>query len=71
MFSLQAPCCSKIYQCRICHDETEGHKLDRSKVEKIVCLQCDTKQKVVSVSKLASRLWTKYYDDDNVMTILF
>ena len=24
-----APCCGKIYPCRLCHDEGEEHKIDR------------------------------------------
>lgn len=30
--SLVAPCCGKIYACRLCHDEENEHKMDRSEV---------------------------------------
>lgn len=46
--SLLAPCCNKIYQCRLCHNEEEDHELDRSSVEFLVCSQCDVKQDVRS-----------------------
>jgi len=41
---LVAPCCDKVYTCRLCHDEHEDHELDRTKVEEIVCAVCETKQ---------------------------
>ena len=43
---LQAPCCKKYYSCRICHDEKESHKLDRTKVSKLKCLNCDMENEV-------------------------
>ena len=39
-----ASCCNKYYQCRICHDNSEDHKIDRFKTEFIVCKICDQKQ---------------------------
>jgi len=39
--SLLAPCCNKVYKCRVCHDEEEMHTLDRKCVEKVVCNKCD------------------------------
>lgn len=44
--ALLTPCCDKEYKCRVCHDEAEGHVLDRRKVENIVCLQCGKQQLV-------------------------
>ncbi|XP_014769475.1 RING finger and CHY zinc finger domain-containing protein 1 isoform X3 [Octopus bimaculoides] len=44
--SLVAPCCNKVYVCRVCHDDVEDHTLDRTTVEKIVCNKCSTKQPV-------------------------
>lgn len=45
---LLAPCCNKIYQCRLCHNEEEDHELDRSSVEFLICSQCHMKQGVRS-----------------------
>lgn len=39
------PSCSKVYPCRICHDDVENHELDRFAVEKIVCSECNEIQK--------------------------
>jgi len=41
---LVAPCCSKVYNCRFCHDEAEPtHSLDRKKVEEVECLKCSAR----------------------------
>jgi uncharacterized CHY-type Zn-finger protein len=39
---LFANCCNKWYTCRLCHDENENHKLDRTKTEKMMCMFCST-----------------------------
>lgn len=43
---VQAPCCGKLYVCRLCHDAEEPHELDRFKVEEVQCSQCLTLQQV-------------------------
>jgi len=45
--SLMAPCCKKMYSCRLCHDEEQiSHTMNRKLVTQIKCLQCDTLQDV-------------------------
>jgi RING finger/CHY zinc finger protein 1 len=42
-----APCCHKIYGCRVCHDEftnCEHGPMDRFHVQEIVCKVCNTRQ---------------------------
>jgi hypothetical protein len=41
---IQAPCCQKFYPCHVCHDEKEQHKIDRFKIETMVCMNCRTVQ---------------------------
>ena len=50
-----APCCSKVYTCRLCHDEEENdnqrdirkaHKVDRKAIRECICLVCGVKQAV-------------------------
>jgi len=41
---LVAPCCHKIYRCRLCHDEVEDHILPRFEVIEIICNSCDLRQ---------------------------
>jgi uncharacterized CHY-type Zn-finger protein len=43
---IYAPCCEKYYSCRICHDEKESHKLDRTKVSKLKCRNCHKQNEV-------------------------
>lgn len=43
---LEAACCGKIHECRICHDVSENHEMDRKAVKTLVCVQCDTHQNV-------------------------
>lgn len=42
----QAPCCGKLYACRLCHDGAEGHRLDRFRVTEVQCTRCRLLQKV-------------------------
>lgn len=43
---LQAPCCGKLYPCRLCHDGVEEHRLDRFRVAEVQCARCRLLQKV-------------------------
>ena len=46
--NIVAPCCNKIFGCRVCHDEMTpppGHgAMDRFAVREIVCKDCKTRQ---------------------------
>lgn len=44
---LQAPCCDKLYVCRLCHDAEENHQMDRFKVREVQCSACLTVQEVM------------------------
>lgn len=35
--------CAKYYPCRICHDNAEGHQLDRFATEVVQCTTCGAK----------------------------
>ena len=50
-----SPCCNEQFICRLCHDEQKdeneidyekAHKLDRTLVKDIVCLECKTRQNI-------------------------
>jgi len=41
-----SPCCNKIVNCRICHNNENDHEIDRFKIVKIKCNFCDTEQDV-------------------------
>lgn len=40
------PCCNKFYKCRYCHDEKETHHFDRKTLTELICVECNTRQKV-------------------------
>lgn len=45
--NIVAPCCQKVYGCRVCHDEfTNGEHgpMDRFNIQEIVCKVCSTRQ---------------------------
>lgn len=43
--SIVAPCCGRVYGCRVCHDELSGHApLNRFEIREVVCRQCQTRQ---------------------------
>ena len=44
-----APCCNRVFACRVCHDEVvpPSHPpLDRFRISEVVCKECDTRQAV-------------------------
>lgn len=45
--NIVAPCCNRVFGCRICHDEASaaGHPpLDRFTIREVVCKNCNTRQ---------------------------
>lgn len=45
--NMVAPCCGKIYGCRVCHDEMTNlahGPMDRFAVKEIICKECNTRQ---------------------------
>lgn len=50
--TVQAPCCGKVYPCRVCHDDAEDHKMDRKQVKTIQCRNCNELQEVKSWLKI-------------------
>ena len=45
-FKVIAPCCDTAYSCRFCHDEAEGHTVERRTVREVECLVCHLRQEV-------------------------
>lgn len=35
-----APCCGVVYPCRLCHNESENHEIERTKIALVECLVC-------------------------------
>lgn len=64
-----SPCCNKIYNCRLCHDEeyendlNNFHKMNNSDTIKIICKNCDTMQEFNQYCKSCNLCFGKYYCD--------
>lgn len=65
--SLEAPCCQKVYSCRICHDEEweadykKCHQLKRQEVTHIICTICQHRQTVSNNCELCGIQFAIYY----------
>lgn len=45
--SVVAPCCSRVFGCRVCHDELSPSShppMDRFMISEVVCKKCNTRQ---------------------------
>ncbi|XP_064440671.1 RING finger and CHY zinc finger domain-containing protein 1 isoform X5 [Mirounga angustirostris] len=58
---LKAPCCDKLYTCRLCHDNNEDHQLDRFKVKEVQCINCEKIQHAQQTCEECSTLFGEYY----------
>ncbi|XP_064341504.1 RING finger and CHY zinc finger domain-containing protein 1 isoform X3 [Camelus dromedarius] len=58
---LKAPCCDKLYTCRLCHDKHEDHQLDRFKVKEVQCINCEKIQHAQQTCEECSTLFGEYY----------
>ncbi len=65
-----APCCGKIFTCRLCHDEIttmlptpidDIHSIDRFSIQEIICLKCKKKQKVQQYCENCNLCFGNYY----------
>ncbi|KAJ7417574.1 hypothetical protein WISP_63708 [Willisornis vidua] len=59
----QAPCCGKLYPCRLCHDAAEEHQLDRFRVSEVQCIRCRLLQKAQQRCEGCDSLFGEYYCD--------
>jgi uncharacterized CHY-type Zn-finger protein len=54
-----APCCDRIFGCRICHDEISpsGHaNMNRFLIKQVVCKKCNTKQDARYVASMSPQI---------------
>ncbi|XP_020492070.1 RING finger and CHY zinc finger domain-containing protein 1 isoform X1 [Labrus bergylta] len=58
---LKAPCCSKLYVCRLCHDAEENHQMDRFKVTEVQCSECHTVQQAQQTCEQCNVQFGEYY----------
>ncbi|XP_010790280.1 RING finger and CHY zinc finger domain-containing protein 1, partial [Notothenia coriiceps] len=60
---LKAPCCGKLYVCRLCHDAEENHEMDRFKVREVQCSECETVQEAQQTCQQCNVNFGEYYCD--------
>uniref|UniRef100_A0A3B4XPW5 Ring finger and CHY zinc finger domain containing 1 n=1 Tax=Seriola lalandi dorsalis TaxID=1841481 RepID=A0A3B4XPW5_SERLL len=60
---LKAPCCGKLYVCRLCHDAEENHQMDRFKVREVQCSACQTVQQAQKTCQQCHVQFGEYYCD--------
>ncbi|MEJ1274765.1 ring finger and CHY zinc finger domain containing 1 [Cricetulus griseus] len=53
---LKAPCCDKLYTCRLCHDNNEDHQLNRFKVKEVQCINCEKIQRDIHTSRVVAHV---------------
>eukprot|EP00879_Flechtneria_rotunda_P008507 GHRR01008912.1.p1 GENE.GHRR01008912.1~~GHRR01008912.1.p1 ORF type:complete len:1552 (+),score=616.00 GHRR01008912.1:172-4827(+) len=58
---LVAPCCGKVFTCRLCHDEACDHRMDRYTVSDMVCMLCNTRQPVAGACSSCGHSLSAYY----------
>lgn len=39
-----AECCKKYYPCRLCHNKSENHEVERSTIKTVRCMKCFNEQ---------------------------
>lgn len=65
-----APCCKEAFSCRLCHDDVkdnvptpikERHTIDRFKVERVICTNCEKEQDVKKFCEDCGTLFGNYF----------
>ncbi|KAL6707944.1 hypothetical protein ACN47E_003618 [Coniothyrium glycines] len=55
--------CKRWYTCRHCHDAVEGHNLNRSRTQNMLCMACGTPQKAAEHCQECGTVAACYYCD--------
>lgn len=69
--NIVAPCCQRVFGCRICHDELSpaGHPpMNRFMVREVVCKNCQTRQQASYVVTTLYYCWGFSFDNETLMT---
>lgn len=56
-----SPCCQKIYNCRLCHNENESHEINRKQISTIICSLCNIQQPVSNLCINCNIQFCKYF----------
>jgi RING finger/CHY zinc finger protein 1 len=55
--------CSTFYNCRLCHDEINDHKIDRFTIDLIKCTECSKEQSPSQICIKCNTIFGEYYCD--------
>ena len=58
---MQCAICERWYTCRLCHDEAESHILPRRETKYMLCMLCNTPQRVSQICKMCNQQTACYY----------
>lgn len=60
---IKAECCGTFFTCRLCHDESCRHKIDRFAMKTMVCMFCHTVQPIAShcTNKVCGKQMASYF----------
>ena len=58
---MQCATCEQWYPCRLCHDEDEDHTLPRRETKYMLCMLCNTPQRVGQICKMCNQQAAYYY----------
>ena len=58
---MQCDTCEAWYTCRLCHDEVEDHTLPRRETKFMLCMMCNTPQRVSQACKMCHEQAARYY----------
>lgn len=56
-----APCCDKLFHCRLCHDEKSMHEINRREIKKIQCKKCFYLQDVKQYCEICDHTMGEYF----------
>jgi len=63
-----SPCCGKVFTCNRCHDKyyddkKNSHTIDKSKITRVVCMNCGEYQDISNCCTKCKITFAKYYCD--------
>jgi RING finger/CHY zinc finger protein 1 len=58
---IEGICCDTFFTCRLCHNDHCDHEIERSKIEKVKCLKCDTEQSVSNLCENCNLKFGNYF----------
>lgn len=59
--SIYTACCQKWYSCRLCHNESELHEVNRFTLERMKCSSCLTEQSISNECTHCHKKMSQYF----------